>query len=348
MKDEFEIARIRVGVTRDKELNSHIQPKHYKGPPGYQVKEGDLTHHYYTNDGRNAGLCATCRQGVVQSVRLKLGKWGPLQDLANIPPEADSECALEVLGTYHGVHVGYPKKGAMSIFHGRKRIAEVYGPPSFEEGNLIRYDWLFGDTPRRLTITCDGEGVVELFLELLAREEATGIRPLGPAQPFQRLPNLPPELKQKMEEGERHLAEGRAPEAQALFDEVQRALAPDDGFVHDINVEVGARQWMARAAQGDRQAVERLEAHLKHLTDYASYNPPEVLRVRLQLGQARRLFGQTGKARQEMTGLWNLLQTSDYYDQPELQHLVRRTAEELEALGEPRYAEAIRRQDAAR
>ena len=349
MKDEFEIARIRVGVTKTKELNSHMQPEFYKGPPGYQIEEGDLTLHYYTTDDRKAVLCAASRKGVVRNVRLKLGFWGPLKELKKIPPEALSQCSLEVLGTYHGVHVGYREGGFMDMFHGRQRVTEVYGPPTFDEGDVIRYDWLFGETPRRLHIQCDGErGITELYLELLEPVEATGIRPVAPAQPFQRLPNLSPELNAKMEEGERHLSEGRAAEAQKLFDEVQKAITGDEPWLHDINVEVGTRQWMARAAQGDKRAIERLEGLLKHLTTYASYNPPEVLRIRLALGQARHRFGQTEKARQELTELWNLLQVSDYYDKPEPQYLVRCTADELEKLGEPRYAAEIRRQDAAR
>lgn len=276
-------------------------------------------------------------------MRLKLGFDGPLAELAEVPPCAESGCSLDCMGTGR-VSLGL-KEGPIGIFHGEDRVREVYGPPTRVEGDTLCYDWLYPPTPRRMRFRIEAGGVADMYLEL-AEVKGTGIRPLGPAEPFERMPQLPQELQAKLREGETHLREGRPAEAQRLFTEVQDALRSDDGFVHNINLEVAARQAMAQAAQGGvKAATERVEGLLKHLETYATYNPPEVLRMRFALGQVQRHGGHAKGALREFHKLWELLQVSQYYPEPEVQSLVRRTAAELELLGEPGYAEEIRRID---
>jgi hypothetical protein len=126
---------------------------------------------------------------------------------------------------------------------------------------------------------------------------------------------------------------------------VLEALEEADLDINDLKVEVATRQSLAQLGLGKRGAVERISGLLAHLEQYASYNPPEVLRTRLALGQAHRLSGNKGGARKELRKLWDLLQDSQFYAQPEVQSLVRRTADELELVGESVYAEEIRRLD---
>lgn len=344
---EFEIARIRVGETKDRELNSILQPKDWKGAAGHLVVEpSGLVAHYYTTKKRTAVLCATCRDGVVQAVRLKKGFWGPLSELPELPVQSLSDCSLECLGTYHSVNLG-PRKGFMAYCHGQERVLERYGPPTRESENKLEYDWFYGQTPRRMTFGLQGpDEIIEMHLELVDPSLAQVMRPLAPAQPYERMPRIPPELEEVMREGERHLKERRPAQAEACFAQVFQAIAGDGPWLHDNASEVAVRLWQARAATGRvKDAVARVEALYENLKTYATYNPPEVLRAWLALGQVRRLAGDARGAKRDLLQLWEAMQESNYYAQPEVQHLVRKTAEELALLGEGRYLEAVRSYD---
>lgn len=203
----------------------------------------------------------------------------------------------------------------------------------------------FTATPRRLTVGLAGpHEIVELHLELVDAALSLGIRPLVPAPAHERIPPLPAELREVMQEAERHLREGRPAAAEPLFERVLEAIAGDGPWLHDDAAEVATRLWQARAATGRvKEAVDRVEALYQHLKSYASFNPPNVLRAWLALGQVRRLAGDDAGARRDLLELWAALQASDYYAEPEVQHLVRRTAEELSRAGEGRYLELVRR-----
>lgn len=117
--DERLVCTLEPGRTRENELNPELNVWQRGKPQGFVVKErSGLTLHYYTNEDRTAVLCAACRKGVLESVRLALGFWGPLAEAAAVPPEAVSGSALEVLGTGHGVHLDHEG-------HGRERILGV-------------------------------------------------------------------------------------------------------------------------------------------------------------------------------------------------------------------------------
>lgn len=331
-KDEFEIAQIRVGVTPAGELDQIVQARQ-----GHVV--GDT--HYYTTRRRKATLGATCQDGIVRKVRLGLGLWGPLAELARVPPGVVSECSLERMGTSAMACLG-----AGDLFHGRQRVLQVYGPPTRSTESTLEYDWLFAPIPRRMRFQVDGPAVIDMVLELVDEAPTQRVRPLAPATSFERTPRLPAGLLEKFRAGEEHLRQGRHAEAERLFGEILTALNEADLDPSDLKREVAARQSLAQVAGGRGDAVERLGCLLEDLEKYASYNPPEVLRTRLALGQAHRLAGNEPAARQELENLWDLLQASQYYQEPEVQHLVRRTAEELELVGVSWQAEEIRRLDA--
>ncbi len=324
-KDEFEIAQIRVGKTPPAEVNSLIQVQNRKGPPGYQVDGADgMTLHYYTNETRTAVLCAGARDGKVLEVRLGLGLWGPLAEVQDIPPHAVSTCSLEVMGTASMACLGAPEDEE-DIFAGTRRVREVYGPPTREQDGKLEYDWPYEPTPRRMWFRVEGEKVLEMCLWLDNGGATQLMRPLGPPQDYERVPNLPARLKEKFQQGQ--------------YVEVLAELNEADVDPNDLKVEVATR------IASQKADVERIQGLLEHLETYASYNPPEVLRTRLALAQAKRASGNVGGARHELNKLWELLQASRYYQEPEVQSLVRRTALELELVGEGRYAEAIRQAD---
>ena len=290
-KDEFEVARIRVGVTRVDELNSILYPPNWKGAVGHQVDghEGRRLH-YWTNKDRSAVMEVTCLNRVVEAVRLKLGWWGPLASLSEVPAQARSDISLECLGTGHSVHVGEER--------GRQRITDVYGPPTAESPDQVHYVWHFGKDPRELTFTLRANGAIEeIFLTRVPSECSQGMRPIGPAEPYKRQLLLPPALDETSREGH---------------------------------------------TEASQQRIQQVEAHLESRRRLASFNPPEVLHLWFYLGQLRRIGGDP-KACQELQALWDHLQVSDYFHQPDIQAMVRPLALELELVGVTQYAEEIRR-----
>lgn len=342
-KDEFEVARIRVGTTRDSELNSILYPPDWKGKVGHQVPgpQGSILH-YWTNQQQNAVMEVTCRDHVVQAVRLKLGFWGPLSEEPNLPPQARSDISLECLGTRHGVHVG-PKESEMDIFRGRQRILDVYGPPASETAKSLHYAWHHGPTPRELTLTLQNDDCIqEIYLTLVCPEQAQGMRPLGPPTPYDRVLPLPLKLSEKLRQGQAYLREGACQEARRCFTEVLDALNEADLDPNFLKAEVSSLRALASDHASLSQEVERVQGLLDYLRTYASYNPPDVLRMWFRLGHLRRLAGDP-RAHQELQALWDHLQVSDYFHQPEIQDLTRRLAGELEQVGVPMYAEEIRR-----
>ena len=341
-KDEFEVARIRVGTTLDKELNSILYPPDWKGTVGHQVPgPGGSILHYWTNEDRSAVMEVTCRDHVVQAVRLKLGFWGPLCEEPTLPSQARSDISLECLGTRHRVHLG-PKDYEGDIFHGRQRILDVYGPPTSETAERLHYAWHHGPTPRELTLTLQGDDCIqEIYLTLVSPEQAQGMRPLGPPTPYERVLPLPPPLSEKLRQGQAHLREGAHQEAHGCFTEVLDALNQADLDPNFLKAEVSSLQALA-SGQASSAQVEHVQGLLDYLRTYASYNPPDVLRMWFRLGQLRRLAGDP-RARQELQALWDQLQVSDYFHEPEVQALTRQLAGELEQVGVPIYAEEIRR-----
>lgn len=335
-KDEFEIARIRVGTTREKELNSILYPPSWKGKVGHQVpgSEGNILH-YWTNQKRSAVMEVTCRNRVVQAVRLKLGLWGPLAELDPIPSQACSDISLECLGTGHRVHVGQ-QKGA------RQKILDTYGPPTSETKREFHYEWHHGPTPRELTIRLRNDHCIqELYLTLVSPVKSRGMRPLGPITADQRTPSLPEPLAEKLRQGQAYLQDQDLQAARRCFTEVLDALNEADHDPSFLKAEVSSLRALA-SGRASREEVEHVKGLLAYLRTYASYNPPEVLRMWFKLAQLRRLAGDPG-ARQEMQALWDQLQVSDYFHQPEVQALTRQLATELELVGVPAYAEEIRR-----
>lgn len=342
-RHEFEVARIRVGTTRDKELNSILYPPKWKGKIGHQVPgtDGSILH-YWTNENRSAVMEVTCRNHLVWAVRLKLGFWGPLSQLAEVPSQARSDISLECLGTRHGVHLGPKKKN--SLFCGRQRILDVYGPPTNDDGRCLHYAWHHRPTPRELTFTLrNPDCIEEIYLTLVSPQMAQGMRPLGPATPHQHILPLPQPLSEKLQQGQSHLQQGDRQEAHRLFSEVLDALDETDLDPNFLKAEVSSLLAMA-ARQANKEEVEHVQGLLNYQRTYASYNPPDVLRMWFRLGQLRRLSGDP-EARRELQALWDHLQVSDYFHHPEIQALTRQLAQELEQVGVPDYAEEIRRLD---
>lgn len=333
VKDEFEIARIRVGTTRDKELNSILSPPNWKGKVGHQVPgpEGSIQY-YWTNKNRSAVMEVTCRNHLVQAVRLKLGFWGPLSKLETIPAQARSDISLNCLGTGHRVHLG-PK--------GREQILKVYGAPTSEQDRRLHYAWHHGPTPRELTFTLRKDDCLEeIFLTLVSPDQSRGMRPLGPPTPYERVLALPHPLSEKLRLGQAHLQNRDHQAAHGCFSEVMDALNKADLDPNFLKAEVSSLQALA-CGQASAEQVEHVRGLLNYLRSYVSYNPPEVLRMWFRLGQLRRLAGDP-RALQELQALWDHLQVSNYFHEPEIQALTRLLAVELEQVGVPAYAEEIR------
>lgn len=318
--DERRICTLEPGSTRESELNPELNVWQRGKPQGFVVKE----RHYYTNEDRSAVLCAACRKGVLASVRLGLGFWGPLAEAPEVPPEAVSGSALEVLGTGHGVHLG----------HGRERILHVYGPPLAESGDAIRYRWPWG----ALEFTLQGDRVQEIHLEKLPADGSV-LRPVPrEGGPWERSLPLPPSLKEAMQVGERALREGRAAEALPRFEEVLAVLDedPDPSF---LKAHVMARRALARAHLGrGREARDEVGRCRRYLERWNPADSPEVLEIRFTEGCILRSRG-------ALQALWKDLQASAHYHEPRVYRMVRPLAAELALLGDAGPAEALRRLD---
>lgn len=331
--DERRICTLEPGRTREAELNPELNVWHPGKPQGLVVKErSGLSLHYYTNEDRTAVLCAACRKGVLESVRLGLGMWGPLAEAPEVPPEAVSESALECLGTGHGVHLDQD----------RARILRVYGPPRSESGNVLRYRWPFGV----LEFTLEGDRVVMIHLKR-SPEDGTELRPLPPdAGPVERTLPLSASLNALMQAGERDLRAGRAAEALARFEEVLEVL-DEDPDPSSVKAHVMSRRALARARLGrGKEALEEVARCRRYLEHWNPADSPEVLEIRFTEGCVQRLSGRPQPARRGLQGLWRDLHASAHYHEPRVYGLVRPLARELEALGDGGPAEMLRRLDA--
>lgn len=333
--DERRLCTLEPGSTREHELNPELNVWQRGKPQGFVVKErSGLTLHYYTNQDRTAVLCAACRKGVLESVRLALGFWGPLAQAPAVPPEAVSGSALEVLGTGHGVHLDHEG-------HGRERIVDVYGPPSAESGNTIRYRWPWG----ALEFTLEGDRVVQIHLERLP-PEGSNLRPVpGDEAPWERPLPLPPSLEHSMKVGEGDLRAGRPAAALERFEEVLAVLDedPDPSW---LKAHVMSRRALARAHLGSgREALDEVGRCRRYLERWNPADSPEVLEIRFTEGRILRLAGRKRPARHGLQVLWRDLQTSAHYHEPRVYRLVRPLAAELAALGDAGPEEALRQLD---
>jgi hypothetical protein len=320
-KDEFAICTLKLGKTRVEELRVELcaygQDHHGQG-----LVVGDV--HYYTTRRRKACIAIECQAGVVHSVRLKMGLWGPLAELDSIPPEAISDCSLECLGTWHRVHL----MGARAD-DTRERVLAVYGSPTSESDRSMQYRWLHGSFPRALTVGLNAkQRVTELFLERLPDSQGGQARPLGTmGGEMPRI--LPPGLDCHLQDGGA-LLRSDPQAAEQKFQQVLDILEDDDPIHPSFNkAYVRAYRALARALQGQSQALTEVQNCRDYLRSWDGDQGFFFLTVSAIAARVSGVLGNTAQARSEWKAVWSALQDSPRYDEPWAQALVREANEAL-------------------
>lgn len=345
-KDEFAICTLKLDQTKQKHLNLELSVYPKQKEQGYiEIEEDGTSLHYYTNSTRKACICVGCRDGVVVSVRLKTGLWGPLAELSQVPPQAISDCSLERLGTWHNVHLAGSADGNFD-WHTRARILEVYGPPTEQTDSTVHYRWPHASPPAALSFTLEKDEVVEIFLRRI--EGQPGTRPLNAPEKARYRPNfgLPPALDEQLLSGENLLKEGQPRKAAMSFQRVLDVLEEDDPVNPSfVKAYVGSRLALARARAGHFNARKDAFAYQRYYREWDGKDGVYTFAAWFTACQVCLALRRTDRARNELHQLWDSMQKARTYYEPLVQGLVRLTAKELASLGEPGYLEEILKHD---
>lgn len=319
-RDEFSICTLTLGKTRTEDLQSELSVWGDDDGPrtsGLGLVVGNL--HYYTTSRRKACIAVEMRDGLLCSVRLKLGFWGPLTELERVPPEAISDCSLECLGTGHRLHLAGARTDDT-----RDRALEVYGTPATETRQTLQYRWEFGPFPRALTVTLNTrKRVQELFLERLPDTEVQALRPLS--LPDAEMPRiLSGHLGDRLAVAETLLHPAAV---EAALSEILQVLEEDDPVNPSFSkAYVRARRALAAAQLGRADALDELQSCQRYLAQWDGPDGFFTLAVGLMACRAHRVLRRDVQARAGADALWNTLQASTRFHEPSLQAVARQVA----------------------